>query len=241
MRFPARLRTAGAVAVVALVATVHNGPLRAHDAVTTKITWNRELAPIFFARCADCHRPDGSAFSLLTYDQVRPWAAAIKEEVLTRRMPPWGAASGFGSFRNAAELSLEEIERIVNWVDGGAPEAPEPDADGTVPGPPSPPALSAAAPYIRTGHELSISGEFELTESFTLDGIWPEVVPESSSFRILAQLPDGSFEPLLWLDGYRQEFSHPFLLRQQMELPQGTVIHGVPSNASVLFLSPREP
>ena len=62
------------------------------------------------------------AFSLMTYADARPWAVAIKEEILRRRMPPWGAIKGFGEFRNDTALTPEEMERIVSWTDGGVPE-----------------------------------------------------------------------------------------------------------------------
>lgn len=225
------------VPFVALSLAVFAGSLSGHDVITTEITWNTDIAGIVFTRCAGCHRPDGVAFSLLTYEKARPWAVAIKEEVLTRRMPPWGAASGFGSFRNAMDLSLEEIERIVAWTDGGVPEAPEPNDDNAFVAAPSIPTFSEVHSFVRSGEELSISGEAELNRDFTLDGIWPDVVPQGSSFRILAEFPDGRIEPLLWLDGYREEFAHPFLLRKPIILPTGTVIHGVPENARVAFLA----
>ena len=60
--------------------------------------------------------------SLLTYESARPWAKAIKEEVLNRRMPPWGAVKGFGDFRDDPSLTQDEITRIAEWVEGGAPE-----------------------------------------------------------------------------------------------------------------------
>lgn len=253
-----RVVLAGAIGLAVLSV---GGSLRAHDVITTEITWNTEIARIVYSRCATCHRPEGSAFSLLTYNEARPWAVAIKEEILTRRMPPWGAANGFGSFRNAMDLTPEEIERVVEWVDGGVPEAPEPKANVTaVPGdpasslalpnesgqaaadpvrgasPPEPPDFSGIAPYQRPSGELLVSGEFELPRAFNLDGIWPGSVPSDASLRILAQLPDGAIEPLVWLDGYREEFSHPFLLRRPLELPRGTLIHGVPEDASIALL-----
>ena len=93
-----------------------------HDIITTPLTWDREISRIVYARCASCHRQDGSAFPLLTYEQARPWAKSIEEETLERRMPPWGAVKGFGDFRNDQGLTQEQLELISNWVDGGAPE-----------------------------------------------------------------------------------------------------------------------
>ena len=58
----------------------------------------------------------------MTYAVARPWAVAIKEEVLERRMPPWGAVKGFGDFRNDKALTPEQMELIISWVGGGVPE-----------------------------------------------------------------------------------------------------------------------
>src|SRR4030095_4565368 len=96
--------------------------LAAHDVITTSVTWNREISRIFFDRCASCHNEKGTAFSMMTYAEARPWAVAIKEEVLSRRMPPWGAVKGFGDFRNDQGWSQEQIELITSWVEGGVPE-----------------------------------------------------------------------------------------------------------------------
>jgi mono/diheme cytochrome c family protein len=94
----------------------------AHNPITTKVTWTREVSAIFERRCVSCHRPGGYAgFSLTTYADARPWAVAIKEEVLAGSMPPWGAAPGIGHFANDRRLTRHEQELIAAWVDGGAP------------------------------------------------------------------------------------------------------------------------
>ncbi len=107
----------------------------AHDIITTAITWDREISRIVYERCASCHHEGGRAFSLMTYAAARPWAVAIKEEVLERKMPPWGAVKGFGDFRNDKALTPEQLELIISWVGGGVPEgeakdlAPDPKFD----------------------------------------------------------------------------------------------------------------
>jgi hypothetical protein len=94
----------------------------AHDPITTKVTFAREIRAILSTRCTPCHAPGGSApMPLTTYEQVRPWARSIKEQVLTRRMPKWHAARGFGAFRNDPTLTPIEMALIVSWVDGGLP------------------------------------------------------------------------------------------------------------------------
>src|SRR5262245_8576752 len=97
-------------------------PAAAHDPITTTLTWSREISRVVFAHCVACHRPEGRAFPLTTYEDARPWAKAIRDEVLNRRMPPWDAVKGVGTFRNDPSLSLPELDLIVRWVEGGAPE-----------------------------------------------------------------------------------------------------------------------
>jgi hypothetical protein len=77
-----------------------------------------------------------------------------------------------------------------------------------------------------------------------LDGLMPETVPSGRSMRIVARLPGGSIEPLVWLDGYDERFRHPFLLRKPLHLPAATIIDGVPPDAAIVFLpatSRRDP
>ncbi len=87
------------------------------------VTFNRDVAPIFFNKCAACHRPDDIApMSLLTYKEARPWARSIKEKVVTREMPPWSADPHYGEFANDISLSDRDVETIAAWVDQGAKE-----------------------------------------------------------------------------------------------------------------------
>ena len=62
-----------------------------------------------------------------THQEARPWAKAIKEEVLERRMPPWHAVAGYGEFANDPSLAGREIDFITAWVDGGAPKGDDKD------------------------------------------------------------------------------------------------------------------
>jgi len=88
-----------------------------------EVTFTRDVAPILYKRCVTCHRPDDIApMPLLTYKDARPWAAAIKEAVLTRRMPPWKADPHFGKWANDPSLTAEEIRTITAWADGAKAE-----------------------------------------------------------------------------------------------------------------------
>src|SRR6476646_9854757 len=92
-------------------------------AENSKATFARNVAPILQVRCQECHRPGEAApFPLLTYEQARPWAKAIKAAVLQRKMPPWFADPHYGKFSNDNSLRPSEIDTLVAWVDGGAPQ-----------------------------------------------------------------------------------------------------------------------
>jgi len=100
---------------------------QAHEPITTKVRFNKEVIRVLQRNCLGCHRAGGIAFSLATYDEARPWAKAIKEEVLEKRMPPWRAMKGYGEFRNAPSLAQRDIDLLVNWVEGGAPKGDDKD------------------------------------------------------------------------------------------------------------------
>src|SRR5262245_27362514 len=86
-------------------------------------TFSRDVAPILYAHCATCHRPDGSApFSLITYDEVRPRAAAIAKAVEARAMPPWKPIAGTGPFVGDRRLTDGDIETIAAWARNGSAE-----------------------------------------------------------------------------------------------------------------------
>jgi hypothetical protein len=96
-------------------------PVYSHVPITTKIVFNREIAQIFQRKCFSCHTDGNVAMALTTYKEARPWAVAIKEEILEREMPPWSAAGGYGHFSNDMSLTAREISLILAWADGGAP------------------------------------------------------------------------------------------------------------------------
>jgi hypothetical protein len=208
---------------------VFGASAQAHDIITTPITWDREISRIVYSHCASCHHEGGMAFSLMSYKESRPWAEAIKEEVLARTMPPWGAVKGFGDFRNDQALTPEQMEVIVSWADGGVPEGEEKDL-------PKPPELDQKSGGGPPPKGIAVSGELKLKSPIKLDGLWPRTVPENASIQVTAELPEGSVQPLLWLDDYKPKYGHPFLFRAPLDLPAGTVIHGVPAGASIVLL-----
>src|SRR5215469_2933532 len=85
-------------------------------------TFTKDVAPILQKRCQSCHRPGEAApFSMLTYEETRPWAGAMKLAVRQKTMPPWYADPHVGHFSNDRSLTEEEVNTIVAWATGGAP------------------------------------------------------------------------------------------------------------------------
>src|SRR5687767_3027604 len=90
----------------------------------TPVTFAKDVAPILQAKCEACHRPgEMGPMSLVTYQEVRPWARAIRMRVAARTMPPWHMAKTIGiqKFKNDASLTDAQVDTIVRWVDAGAP------------------------------------------------------------------------------------------------------------------------
>ncbi len=107
--------------VVAGWQVVRPEPVMSHGRITTSIVFNREVSQIFQKKCFQCHTDGNVSMALTTYKEARPWAVAIKEEILEKRMPPWSAVNGYGHFANDVSLTAREISLIMSWADGGAP------------------------------------------------------------------------------------------------------------------------
>jgi hypothetical protein len=221
-------RPAGIFMCLTWLATVTSG----HDVITTPITFTREISRLVYLHCAQCHHPGGMAFSLLTYAEARPWAAAMKEEVLERRMPPWGAVKGFGEFRDDLGLTQEQIELIADWVEGGAPEG---DAKLL----PKIPDFPNQRPKPAQG--IPVETALTLKNSLTLAGIQPQKVPDGASAMVTATRPDGSIEPLLWLYHYSPKFPRTYWFRADLRLEAGARIEVSPPGAATFALIPKNP
>jgi hypothetical protein len=113
------------LSVLALVGVIALPQFTYGQTANTPITFTKDIAPIFQEKCEACHRPDSIApMSLVTYEQARPWAKAIRERVIVRQMPPWhlDKTVGIQKFKNDRSLSDTQIDTIVKWVDAGAPK-----------------------------------------------------------------------------------------------------------------------
>lgn len=98
-----------------------------------KTTFYKDVLPILQNNCQSCHRPGEVApMSLLTYEDARPQAVAIKMAVLTQKMPPWFADPQYGHFSNERKLTPQQIRTLVSWVDGGAKPGDPKDAPAPV-------------------------------------------------------------------------------------------------------------
>ena len=189
----------------------------AHDPVTTKLTWSAEISRIVYKRCVGCHREGGAApMSLVRFEDASPWAKAIRDEVIARRMPPWGAVKGFGEFRDDMSLTEEEITRIAEWVEGGAPEGDPRYLPTTVP-----PAF--VRPSIPAGVALRAT---ILPKQTTLLAIRP--LADVPNAKVTAVQPDGTVRPLIWLLNYRAKWKRTFVYREPLALPAGTRIVSEP-------------
>lgn len=190
-------------------------PVFAHDPVTTKLTWSREISRILAARCVACHQGGGVApFALTTYQEVRPWAVAIRDETASRRMPPWNAVHGFGRFAGDPSLTQQEIQLIADWVNGGAPEGDPIHLDPALPrlySPPKPPP-SYTSP----------AADLAPIPAGQLQGLLVHAIPGSAEVRLLLESPSGELTPLAW---FQRRSTHapayyPFL--EPVTVPPGS-------------------
>jgi hypothetical protein len=243
------------VAVLGIAAAT----LGAHDPISTKVTWAREIGPLVQARCVSCHSPGGRApMSLTTYEDARPWARAIREEVLTRRMPMWHVVRGYGDFINDPSLSPFEVALFAAWADGGAPSSAKATAGkhGESPdlkvGPTraTPPALLPTGPTFRSGGGARVGPTSRSGVTSTdlpcttqtlppgrLVGVKP-VLEKGADLRITITHADGTQEPLLWLRGFDPRFAEAYWLRTPIDVTRATRVGtdgAAPCTLTVLF------
>jgi hypothetical protein len=204
--------------------------VHAHPLYTTKITWSRDVSRVAYRQCASCHHEGGSAFSLMTYREARPWAESIKQQVLARRMPPWNAVKGFGEFKNDHGLAQEDIQLIAEWVEGGAPQGnplylpPKPD-------------FSAVKAENGSGEtRLTLAGPTILKHPVQAVGIEPGQIPAAGLLQVVAQRPDGSTEPLIWVEKFNPQFNTTYYFRDALAFPAGTRIEIVPKSGNATLV-----
>lgn len=188
-----------------------------------EVTFSKDVAPILYQNCVECHRPGEVApFSLLTYQNARPWAKSIRQAVIQRKMPPWFGDSHFGDFANDRRLSDKDIETITAWIDGGAKEGNRADM-------PTPPQYSDGWQIgkpdlilsMKDAYAIPASGQipwltlpsedYEFTEDVWVQAIEIRPGNRAAVHHATAQGTDGTeylhlyspgIEPMIWRDGY---------------------------------------
>src|SRR5271167_660738 len=124
----------GSFSVLVLALTVFLVALLPVDAAPVlqpahKPTFYNDVLPILQDHCQTCHRPGEIApMPFVTYQDTKPWAAAIKLAVESKSMPPWFADPRYGKSSNDPSLTPQQIKLISDWVDAGAPAGSTKDA-----------------------------------------------------------------------------------------------------------------
>ncbi|HWB95413.1 MAG TPA: hypothetical protein VG672_01890, partial [Bryobacteraceae bacterium] len=154
-------------------------------------------------------------------------------------MPPWGAVKGVGEFLDDPSLSQPEIDLLVSWVEGGAPEGepvylpPAPRFESTPE--PKPPAKAEM-------HSLASSAPWTLEQPLRLVSVRPLELPEGGSLEVMAACPDGSVKHLIWLRDYRKEWQRTFVFQNPVSLPRGTrlsVWSAAPATVAIATAKPE--
>lgn len=105
-----------------------NFPEKKLTAQHAQISYSKEIAPLLEKNCVSCHREGGiGSWAMTEYNMIRGFAPMIREVVRTQRMPPWHADPHFGTFANDRSLSVAERQKLVHWVEAGAPRGDGPD------------------------------------------------------------------------------------------------------------------
>ena len=180
-------------------------------------TFARDVAPIVFDHCASCHRPgDIAPMSFLSYREVRPWARAIRDKVVSREMPPWHAAPGGVPIRNVRSLSQAQIDTVAAWADAGAPLGDPADL-------PPLPVFTANEWHHPSGRPPDIVLELPVVMQIPADGELPY-------YNLYSEIPfeeDVFAEAVEMLPGNRSVVHH--MSAHVTTLPAGTTtVDGVP-------------
>jgi len=126
-------------------------------------TFYKNVLPVLQRNCQGCHRPGEAApMSFLTYQDTRPWAKAIRQAVLTKKMPPWLADPAHGKFANDRTLPGADIDTLVAWAEAGAPAGNQKDA-------PKPVEFAEGWNIGKPDLILEMPAEYQVPESGTID------------------------------------------------------------------------
>jgi hypothetical protein len=221
--------SAGALALTLMAPASRVG--RADEPVGSSVRYNREIVRIFERKCIACHSESGGiAIPLASYSDVKPWARAIREEILERRMPPWPAARGVRPYANELSLTTREIVIVTSWVDGGTPRGEPsdlPPARTSVEWPAGEPTLKVTLP----GQPVKLDDTVRVTRVTVPAAAATErwlrgfdIVPGARnglrSVSLFVKMADGTER---WLGGWTPWHA--------MKATPGDVAHRIPANA----------
>ncbi len=184
--------------VSALAAQV--SPPAAASQQNSAVTFNKNVLPILQKNCQVCHRPGEVApMSFLTYESTRPWAKAIKQAVVTKKMPPWFADPHYGDFRNRPTITDADIKTIAAWADNGALEGDAKDRPAPTQWPDGWRTKPDVIVSMPEAHNIPASGPGEI-KSFLIDNPFKEntwvtsieIRPEHPSVvhHVMLQVPE---------------------------------------------------
>ncbi len=171
-----RFAGVSAIPAACLALLVCAAPAGAADTPGKPVTFSKDVAPIFQAKCQECHQPNSIApMSLITYQEARPWARSIKERVSARQMPPWhiDPSVGVQKFKNDMSLTDEQVDTIVRWVDAGSLQGDPKD-------------LPPAKPLVTDNEWKAVKDGFGP----------PDLVIKSSEYTMPAQHQDVWYRPM---------------------------------------------
>jgi hypothetical protein len=182
--------------------------------------FSKDIAPILFQHCASCHRAGQIApMSLLSYEEVRPWAASIREKVATGAMPPWHSDAPRGQFSNDRRLSDAEKALILRWVSAGAPKG---DAKDLPPVPPFPEdweigkpdaVITMPEPYVVPASGVIAYQNFTVPTNFTEDK-WIQAIEVRPGARSVVH------HILVFVRGAGQNVAYTQIVPQRPRRPQ---------------------
>ena len=127
-------------------------------------------------------------------------------------------------------MTQAELDLITDWVDSDTPRGNNRNAL------PKEPKFDKPSVFKVPKNATVANGELKLDRELVLDGVLPLSVPSGASIKIVASLPDGEIQPLLWLYEYKDSYQHPFLFREPIVLPPGSTIRGAPTDAKIALL-----
>ena len=157
---------AAALAVFSVAASVQTA---AQGRPAAAPTFSKDVAPILYKNCANCHRPgEIGPMALLTYNDARPWAKSIATRVANGTMPPWHADPTHGEFLNDRRLSDADRDTIVKWASGGAPEGNQADL-------PAPPTFAEGWQMGQPDVVFAMQEDYPIPAEGTIDYKWFEV------------------------------------------------------------------